>query len=345
MPLMQNLFLALTLALITQIHAEKIRDVAKIVGVRENQLIGYGLIVGLNGTGDGGGSFTSQSIANMLESVNVKVDAGDIASDNVAAVMVTANLPAFARQGDQVDVLVSSIGDANSLEGGTLILTPLKGVDGEIYAIAQGPISIGGMGSGNHPLAATIQRGAVIERELSYDLYNKKRATLSLKESNFANAVSVQNRINQNYGSQVATAVDPRTIRLNKPENMSMVEFLASVEDVDVDYKRHNRIIIDERTGTVVAGIDITIEPVIITHGELTIKITEEMAQDDGATEIGDNTRIATNSNTISTGGKKPTVANVTRALQKLGAGPKDIIAILQGIKKSGAIAVDLEVI
>lgn len=345
MPLLQNIFLILSLALITQIHAEKIRDVAKIVGVRENQLIGYGLIVGLNGTGDGTGSFTSQSIANMLESVNVKVAAGDIQSDNVAAVMVTANLPAFARQGDQVDVLVSSIGDASSLEGGTLILTPLKGVDGEIYAIAQGPVSIGGMGSGNHPLAATLQKGAVIERELSYDLYNKKRATLSLKESNFANAVSVQNRINQNYGSQVATAVDPRTIRLNKPENMSMVEFLASVEDVDVDYQRNNRIIIDERTGTVVAGIDITIEPVIITHGELTIKITEEMAQDDGATEIGDNTRIGTNSNTISTGGKKPTVANVTRALQKLGAGPKDIIAILQGIKKSGAIAVDLEII
>lgn len=328
------LLLVFSLGLISHINAEKIQDIANIVGVRDNQLIGYGLVVGLNGTGDGTSSiFTAQSLANMLDGMDVKVNAEDIKSENVAAVMVTSKLPTFGRQGDKLDVLISSIGDAESLEGGTLLLTPLKGVDGKIYAIGQGPISIGGKndgGAANHPLAATIYGGAVIENETAYDLYNKKRATLSLKESSFANAVAVQNQLNKFYGERIAVAIDPRTIRLNKPENMSMVEFLASVQDVEVGYERKDRIVIDERTGTIVAGIAIPIDPVLITHGDITIKISPEMGREEGETAESTD---------------RPTVANVAKALQKMGAKPEDIIAILQGIKKAGAISVDLEII
>ena len=233
------LFLAFSFGL--PAFSAKVSDLVNIVGVRDNQLIGYGLVVGLNGTGDKTTSiFTMQSISNMLDSVNVKVDANDISSKNTAAVMVTAKLPAFARQGDKIDILVSSIGDAKSLEGGTLLLTPLSGLDGRIYAVAQGAVGIGGKsergGSANHPLAGVLLNGATVEREVSYDLYNKINATLSLKESNFQNAIRIQRSINAAFATNtqegqtqiipIATAIDPRTIKLQRPQEMSMVEFL-----------------------------------------------------------------------------------------------------------------------
>ncbi|WP_273062073.1 flagellar basal body P-ring protein FlgI [Wolinella succinogenes] len=332
------------------LQAERIKDIANIVGVRDNQLIGYGLVVGLNGTGDKTTSkFTMQSIANMLESVNVKIDADDIKSKNVAAVMVTAKLPPFSRQGDKVDVLVSSIGDAKSLEGGTLILTPLTGVDGRIYATSQGAISIGGKnergGGVNHPLAGMLYGGAIIEREIPLDLYSKTGATLSLKSSNFQNAARVQESLNQNFGTQVAIAIDPRTIKLQRPESMSMVEFLARVEEVEIDYNRENKIVIDERTGTVVAGVGVKVGPVVVTHGEITIKITPEMSADNGAMDMGEGIKLSLNTNTLSTSGQTPTVSSVARALQRMGATPKDVISILEAIKRSGAISADLEIL
>ncbi len=344
----------LSLLLLSSIlFAERLKDISNIVGVRENQLIGYGLVVGLNGTGDGTSSqFTTQSLANMLQSVNVKVDPGAIKSKNVAAVMVTADLPPFGRQGDKMDILISSIGDAKSIEGGTLLMTPLKGMDGEIYAIAQGAVSIGGKsgrgGAQNHPLAGTIPDGGVIEREVSYDLSSKKSATLSLKTSNFSNALEVQSTINKFYGDGVAQAIDPRTIKLERPENMSMVEFLAGIEDLQINYSKDSKIVIDERTGTVVAGVDIKIDPVVVTHGEITIKIDtakENNALKEGDVDMGDGVSIGVNSNTLTTAQEMPTVANVTRALQKLGATPKVIISILEAMKKAGAISVDLEII
>ena len=206
------------------LFAAKVSDLVNIVGVRDNQLIGYGLVVGLNGSGDKTTStFTMQSISNMLESVNVKIDPNDIQSKNVAAVMVTAKLPPFARQGDTIDILVSSIGDAKSLEGGTLLLTPLSGLDGRIYAVAHGAVGRGGKnergGSANHALAATMPNGGIVEREVVYDLYSKVNATLSLKEANFQNAMRIQTRINETFGANpenkpVAMAIDPRTIKL-----------------------------------------------------------------------------------------------------------------------------------
>ena len=200
---------ACLLTLAISAFAAQIKDIANVVGVRENQLIGYGLVVGLNGSGDGSSSeFTIQSLSNMLQSVNVKIKPDDIKSKNTAAVMVIAKLPPFARQGDKLDVVISSIGDAKSLQGGTLLMTPLKGVDGDIYALAQGSLTIGGKTAsrggaskdGNHVTAGTIPSGAIVEREIAYDIYNQEAIFLSLKESNFDTASNIQRAVNLNLG-------------------------------------------------------------------------------------------------------------------------------------------------
>jgi flagellar P-ring protein precursor FlgI len=336
------------------VQAEKIKDIANIIGVRDNQLIGYGLVVGLDGTGDGSSSkFTLRSLSNLLQTVNVKIAPDDIKSKNVAAVMVTAKLPAFSRQGDKLDVLISSIGDAKSLEGGTLLLTPLKGVDGKIYALSQGAISIGGKngrGSGtkNHSTAGAIFSGGIVEKEVIYDLYNRNYAQLSLKKSNFATAISVQNKLNAAFQEQVATAIDPRTIRLEKPTTESMIEFLAKTLDTEVEYQKEEKIVIDERTGTVVSGINIEVDPIVITHGDITIKVNPYEKQQnipEGNVDMKDGVDIGVEQNLLNMQNGKITVANLTRALHKLGATPKDIISILENIKRAGAIRAKLEVI
>ncbi|MBD5165305.1 flagellar basal body P-ring protein FlgI [Helicobacter sp.] len=349
---------ALMLFVIPSLGA-KVGDLVNVVGVRDNQLIGYGLVVGLNGTGDKTtATFTMQSISNMLESVNVKVDPNDISSKNAAAVMVTAKLPAFARQGDKIDIVVSSIGDAKSLEGGTLLLTPLSGLDGRIYAVAQGAVGIGGKsergGSANHPLAGVLPNGATVEREVSYDLYNKTHATLSLKESHFQNAVRIQTRINATFPnpqnteesqqSPIATAVDPRTIKLQRPQEMSMVEFLARVQEIEVDTIKEDRIIINERTGTIIAGMSVEVSPVVVTHNNITIKVSNEPNNDPEAVDMGNGATFSAQGAMV-TSENNPTISSVTRALQRMGATPKDVIAILETMKKAGAFNADLEII
>ena len=322
--------------------AQKVSDLAQIVGIRENSLVGYGLVIGLNGTGDKNGSkFTMQSMANMLESMNVKVSANDIKSKNVAAVMVTANMPAFARAGDKIDIQVSSIGDAKSINGGTLVLTPLSAVDGNIYALAQGAITLG---ESNNALSGTLINGATIEREVSYNISAQDSATLSLKKSDLQNAVKIQQTLNETFNANVALALDSRTIKLQKPQPMSMVEFLALVEEVEIDYIQKQKVIIDEKSGTIVAGLGITIEPIMVTHGDLTLKISDEIQSDPEALNIGDDVSISKAQNVLATNGKKPTIANVVRALQKIGASPKNIISILETMKKSGAITADIVV-
>ena len=343
----------LFLLLITSVYATKISNISSVVGVRDNQIIGYSLVVGLKKTGDGTTSkFTLQSIANMLKAMNIDMKAVDIKSKNVAAVVVTATMKPFARQGDKFDIIVSSIGDAKSLEGGTLLMTPLKGVDGKIYALAQGSVSIGGLntrgsGSQSHPTTGVVYSGGLIEREININLFNQKYATLSLKVAGFKNAVSVQKSINAFYSTQVAVAMDSRSIKLKCPENRSMIEFLAEVQDIDMNYKVKDRIIINERTGTIVAGVGIQIKPVILTHGDITIKIVEgdNALKPDGAMVVDDSLVIGLNENELYTKKGTTTVANLVRSLQKLGASPKDIIAILEAIKSAGSISADLEVI
>ncbi|KGT36949.1 flagellar P-ring protein FlgI [Campylobacter fetus] len=337
--------------LLSTINAAQIKDLASIVGVRDNQLIGYGLVVGLNGTGDGSSSeFTIQSLSNMLQTVNVKINPNDIKSKNTAAVMVTAKLPPFARQGDKLDVTISSIGDAKNLVGGTLLLTALKGVDGDIYALAQGALTLGGGTSkgGNHPTVGTILAGGLVEKEVNFDIYTQQSANLSLKNSSFQTAVGMQNAINTKFGVQAAMAIDPRTVKLTKPANTNMVEFLAKVLEVDMDYKADEKVVIDERTGTVVSGVNITIDPVMISHGAITIKI-EPNAYNPAAANANDvdigGAAIDTTTNTLKIDAAKTTVANVTRALNKLGATPKDIIAIIENLKRAGAIHAGVEII
>ncbi len=341
------------LFILTSIYATKINNVANIVGVRDNQIIGYSLVVGLKKTGDGTTSkFTLQSISNMLKAMNIDMKPIDIKSKNVAAVVVTATLAPFSRQGDKFDITVSSIGDAKSLEGGTLLMTPLKGVDGKIYALAQGAVSIGGKnsrgaGSESHPTVGVVYEGALVEREINIDLYHQNFATLSLKESNFKNSVAIQKAINKFYATQVAVAIDPRTIRLQKPKNKSMIEFLAEVQDIDMDYKAKSKIIINERTGTIVAGVDIEIKPIVLTHGDITIKITPQdtVSKPDGSMLVDNDLVIGLNENEIYTKKGTTTVANIVRSLQKLGASPKDIIAILEAMKSAGSISAELKVI
>jgi len=338
------------------LFATRVKEMANIVGVRDNQLIGYGLVVGLNGTGDGSTSvFTTQSLSNLLATVNVKIDPKDIKSKNIAAVMVTANIPAFSRQGDKVDVSVSSIGDAKSLEGGTLLLTALKGVDGRIYALGQGTISTGGFNAGgkgqkNHVTAATLRNGGLIEREIPFDIAKKDGVMLSLKQANFQNALKIQDSINKSIGQGIAFAEDSRTLKLIKPANLSMVEFISRVQDLTIDAQKENKIIIDEKTGTVVAGADVRIDPVVITHGDITIKVRPESAKEpdvDGKTviDLGDKTRVGLNSNIVAAPSNEMTLSTLMRALQRLGAKPRDVISIIEAMKSAGAIRADIEII
>lgn len=345
--------LGLLFCLLTFAEAARIGEVANIVGVRDNQIIGYSLVVGLKKTGDGTTSkFTLQSIANMLKAMNIDMNPVDIKSKNVAAVVVTAKFAPFARQGDTFDVTVSSIGDAKSLEGGTLLMTPLKGVDGKIYALAQGAISIGGKnekgaGAESHPTVGVVYGGGLVEREIQQDLYHQKNATLSLKTSNFTNSVAIQNAINAKYRSDIATAVDPRTISLQLPKNKSMVEFLAEVQNLEINVAQEQKIIINERTGTIVAGVDVEVKPVVITQGDMTVKILAQNtpSKPAGSVAMDKSLVIGLNENEIYTEQGTTTVANIARSLQKLGATPKEMISILQAMKSAGAISVDLEII
>jgi flagellar P-ring protein precursor FlgI len=346
----------LSLFLLTSLYSASINQIAEVVGVRDNQLIGYGLVVGLKGTGDSSSAFyTYQSISNMLQLMNVKIDAASIKSKNVASVMVTAKLPPFTRQGDKVSVVVSSIGDSKSLEGGTLIMTPLKGVDGAIYALAQGAISVGGIagrgGDQNHVTAGSIPGGAVVEKELSYDLYSQERIKLSLKEPSFSNAISTEKAINSYFkssGGNIATAIDPKTITLDKPTDLSMIQFLAIVENLDINYQIKERIVINERTGTVVSGVDIEVSPIVITHGKITIKVgvVDKLPyQSEDIAHLDSDVAVDRGGSRVLTKKNQNNIANITRSLKKLGAKPQDIISIIQAMKQAGAIQADLEVL
>lgn len=332
-------------ALLAQaVHAEKIGDIASIVGVRSNQLIGYGLVIGLNGTGDKTSSkFTMQSIANMLEGVNVKVSPDSIKSKNVAAVVVTADLPPFARQGDKLDIKISSIGDAKSLESGILVMTPLTAVDGNIYAIAQGAVTTG---SSSNLLSANIAQGAVVEREVAYNLSQQQDLTLSLKSANFQNAIKIQHVLNETFGQESAVAIDSRTIKLRLPENLTPVEFVALVQEVQFDYSTGSKIIIDEKSGTIVAGVDVPVRPVVVTSGDITLKITNEPLLDEkNAQKLDASTSFDPNTTTISASEPNTTISNVVKALQKMGASPKNMISILEAMRQSGAISTPIEIL
>lgn len=346
-------------------QAERIKDLAKVRGVRPNQLVGYGIIVGLAGTGDSDKTrFTVQSVVSMLSRMNVRVDATGLKLKNVAAVMVTAELPPFARVGNTIDVTVSSIGDAKSLTGGSLLLTPLKGLDGNIYAMAQGPISVGGFSisaqggateTRNHPTVARIPDGALVEREVPADIARDGHVTLQLNDADFTTAARLAKVVNMNLGGAFARALDSGTVQVDIPPPYigRVVEFVATVERLEVTPDAVARVIVNERTGTIIMGQDVRIAPVAVAHGNLTISVRVENTAvpaaplTPGETANQQNTQLDVNEEKrnlveLSAGA---TLSDLVQGLNRLGASPRDLITILQAIKQAGALRAEVEVI
>jgi flagellar P-ring protein precursor FlgI len=350
---------------VTGARAVRIKDIADIKGVRQNQLVGYGLIVGLEGTGDGKKSvFTNRAISSMLEKMGMPVSPDEIKTKNIASVMVTAVLPPFARAGSRIDVIVSSIGDAKNLQGGTLVLTPLRGVDDRVYAVAQGSISTGGFAvAGN---AAAVQKnfltvgripgGAVIEREIPFDFSQKESLTLMLRHPDFTTCQRVAEAINSRLPGASARAKDPGTIHVKVSDGYSgdIVRFATIIEGLEVRPDVAAKVVINERTGTVVMGQDVRISTVAVAHGNLSIQISEVARVSQprafsrgGRTAVVPETDIAIEegNNQLMLMNKGATIGEVVRALNALGVTPRDLIAILQAIKAAGALQAQLEII
>jgi flagellar P-ring protein precursor FlgI len=344
--------------------AVRLKDIVEINGVRKNQLVGYGLVVGLDGSGDGKkATFTVQSMASMLEKMGVTVDQDDIQVKNVAAVMVTAKLPPFAKRGNRIDVLVSSIGDAKNLQGGTLMLTPLKGIDGKVYAVAQGPVNTGGFGAGgtastvvkNFPTVGRVLSGAIIEREVPNTFADRDRLTFSLHNPDFNTAASVVDVINAQFSEPVARARDAGTIEIRVPDRYlgNTVPLLASLSTLEVETDNDAKVVINERTGTVVMGDQVRISTIAIAHGNLSIVVQENvdvsqpLPLSGGQTVASPNTQINVQEDAkqLMVVPKGVSIGQVVNALNALGATPRDLIAIFQAIKAAGALQADLEVI
>ncbi len=363
-PAMIGLFVVIGLGWHGVAGAVRLKDISEVNGVRMNQLIGYGLVVGLDGSGDGKkATFTVQSMASMLEKMGVTVDQKDIQVKNVAAVMVTAKLPPFAKRGNRIDVLVSSIGDADNLQGGTLMLTPLKGVDGKIYAVAQGPVNTGGFSAGgtaasvakNFPTVGQVPSGAIIEREVANDFGDRSTLMFSLHNPDFTTAVRVVDTINARFAAPVARAEDAGTIEIRVPDQYlgDTVPLLASLGELEVAPDNDAKVVINERTGTVVMGDQVRISTIAIAHGNLSIVVRENvnvsqpLPFSDGQTVAAPSTQVSLqeDANQLMVIPKGVSIGEVVNALNALGVTPRDLIAIFQAIKAAGALQADLEVI
>ena len=343
----------------------RIKDITSVLGVRSNQLVGYGLVIGLNGTGDSlrNAPFTEQSIQSMLDRMGINVRNSKSRTKNVAAVIVTTDMPAFVGKGSRIDVTVSSMGDATSLLGGALILTPLTGADGKVYAVAQGPIAVSGFATGGKaetltqgvPTTGRIANGALIEREGPGRLDGETQLVLELRNPDFGTAVGVADAINkytrERYGMKAAREDDLRAVTLSRPRQVSATRFLAEVGELIVHPDVPARVVIDERTGTIVMGRDVQISTVAIAHGSLTVRVTEsaQISQPapftDGETVVVPETQVTAEQ----PGGNLAIVRGTSlhtlvAGLNKIGLKPTGIIAILQAIKSAGALQADLVV-
>ena len=358
------------LALATALHAipadatSRIKDLANIEGVRQNQLVGYGLVVGLNGTGDTLNNipFTKQSLQAMLERMGVNIRGATIRTGNVAAVMVTGNLPPFGTQGTRMDVTVSSLGDAKNLQGGTLLVTPLLGADGNVYAVAQGSVAIGGFQAEGEaakivrgvPTVGRIANGAIIEREIEFALNRLPNVRLALRNADFTTAKRIASAVNDYLGAKSAEPIDPSTVQLSIPPEFkgNVVAFLTEIEQLQVEPDLAAKIVIDERSGIIVMGRDVRVATVAVAQGNLTVTISEspQVSQPNplsrGRTVVTPNSRVG-----VTEDGKKFALVKDGVSLQQLvdglnglGIGPRDLIGILQAIKAAGAIQADIEV-
>ncbi len=362
---------AITLAILgimmqTASGSSRIKDIVEIQGVRENLLIGYGLVVGLNGTGDtiDDGHFTKESLQSMLNRMGVKTTDDAVDSDNVAAVMVTAVLPPFSRQGSRIDVTVSALGDSDSLLGGTLLVTPLLGADGEVYAVSQGQLAVGGFTAAGAaetitkgvPTSARIANGAIIERELIFDMSSLTVVTMNLRNPDFTTARRISQAVNAFMGASLANPLDLSTVIIQIPEgyNGGAVGLITDVEQLRIEPDQLAKVVIDEQSGIIVMGDNVRISKVAIAQGNLTIRITEaqQVSQPGPFSEVGttttvDRTDIEVTQDedrqlTVVDGGV--TLQELVNGLNALGIGPRDMITILQAVKAAGALQADIEV-
>lgn len=343
----------------------RVKDIVDIEGVRENMLVGYGLVVGLNGTGDSlrNVAFTLQSLQSMLERLGVNTRGANLSTGNVAAVMVTASLPPFATQGSHIDVTVSAIGDAKSLQGGTLLVTPLLAADSNIYAVAQGQIAISGFsaqGQGESvtrgvPTSGRVSSGAIVEREVHFDLAAMKSLRLALRNPDLTTAQRVAESINTFLGSPAAAAADPATIRVGLPPGYQgdIIRLLTDIEQLRVEPDLPARVIVDEASGIIVMGSDVRVSTVAIAQGNLTIRITEmpQVSQpepfSEGQTTVTPQTQIQINDShdrKLAVVHSGVSLQQLVNGLNALGVGPRDMIAILQAIKAAGALQAEIQV-
>ena len=362
------LLIALGLLASFAVQAERLKDIASIQGVRSNQLIGYGLVVGLNGTGDQTTQtpFTLQAFNNMLAQFGIKVPAsvGSVQLKNVAAVSIHADLPPFAKPGQTIDITVSSIGNSKSLRGGSLLMTPLKGIDGNIYAIAQGNLVVGGFdASGNDgsrvtvnvPSSGRIPSGATVERAVPSAFNQGNSLTLNLNRPDFTTAKNIVDRINDLLGPGVANAVDAASVRISAPLDPNQrVDYIAILENLEIDLgQAAARVIINSRTGTIVIGQNVRVAPAAVTHGSLMVSISEDpiVSQpapfSEGQTVVVPNSRIQAEQerNPMFKFAPGTTLDEIVRAVNQVGAAPSDLMAILEALKQAGALQAELIVI
>ncbi|WP_369699482.1 flagellar basal body P-ring protein FlgI [Thiomicrorhabdus sp. Milos-T2] len=359
------MFLTLLFLWSSYSYAERVKDIADVGGVRSNQLVGYGLVVGLNGSGDKT-PFAEQSLLSMLNKFGIKVPAGvKTNSKNIAAVAVHAELPAFAKPGQKIDITASSLGNAKSLRGGTLLLTPLKGVDGNVYALAQGNLVVGGLDASgadgskitiNVPSVGRIPDGAMVERTVQTGFELGNTITLNLKDADFTTATNLVNAVNKMLGAGTASAIDGETVEVMAPRLPNQrVAFLSVLENIEVvSGQGAAKIIVNSRTGTVVIGQNVTVSPAAVTHGGLTVKISENTEASQPNPFAGGNTAVTPNSVVdVSSNGtgrmfkfpKGVSLNDIVQAVNKVGAAPGDLVAILEALKQSGALKADLMII
>jgi len=339
---------------ITSTYAQSVKDISNIVGIRDNQLIGYGLVVGLPGTGDKS-KFTMQSLQNLLRNSYIKIPTSSINSKNIATVMVTATLPAFARQGDKIKVNVSSIGDAKSIDAGELLLTQLKGVDGKVYALGQGNI----IANGNSATTGYIYDGATVENEIDFTLKGEESITLSLLKNDARTAALVEKKINEIFGTPLAFATDTRTVKVKKPQDQSIVSFIATIQDIELTTDIKKKIIIDMAREIIVTGSDIKIKPITISQKDFTIKIKQNVGTleefkdttKNPGKDIGDNVTVGNApvqvdvQNALVRSYEEPTVSDLMRAMKVMKIEMTQIIQTLQMLKELNALDAKLEII
>lgn len=349
----------------TVAHAARLKDIADVEGVRGNELYGYGIVVGLNGTGDGNSvQFTTKGLANMLEKMGVRINPEDIKVKNVAAVLVTSTLPAFSRPGSKIDVTLSSLGDAKSLQGGTLIFTPLRGPDGNVYAVSQGEVSVGGFavdgGGGdsaqkNHPTVGNIANGATVERSIPFDLFQSRRVRIVLRQPDFTTMTRVVKQINASLHRPIAVAIDPASVDIPLVEDLARdpIGLVARLENIDVEQDIGARVVVNERTGTVIMGEHVRLSRVALAHGNLSITIRAEKQvsqpqplSPQGQTEVVTNSdvQVGEEQRSLAVVGGEVTLGELVSALNALGATPRDLVSIFQALKRAGALHAELDI-